>query len=58
MPAPAASYSLRLVKYQVSRTMCSGPAPASANSLMIRSQGFADLGGHVGLILTLSSPPV
>ena len=53
MPAPAASYSLRLVRYQVRRTMCSGPAPASANSLMIRRKRDADLGGHVGRIFAL-----
>src|SRR5215212_5794328 len=36
MPGPAASYSLRLVRYQVRRTICSGPAPASPSNFMMR----------------------
>ena len=53
MPAPAASYSLRLVRYQVRRTMCSGPALGLAEQLDDPVQGGADLCGHIGLIVAL-----
>ncbi len=49
--APAASYSLRLVRYQVRRTMCSGPAPASARSLMIRFSAVATWARHVRRVI-------
>ena len=53
MPAPAASYSLRLVRYQVRRTMCSGSSAGFAKQLDDALQRRADLGGHVRGIIAL-----
>jgi hypothetical protein len=58
IPGPAASYSPRLVRYQVSRTMCSGPAPASPRSLMIRFRAEPTWAAISLGYSPFSSPPV
>src|ERR1700730_18361913 len=53
MPWLAASYSLRLVKYQGRGTMFSGPGPAPPQQLEDPPECYAALRRHVGQIVAL-----